>query len=75
MKCNSRKCKATLLMVEIRLFCYKPAVGAYCLEVIVEKDVGVLLVPVLGHSLSAPSVPLWVEKRWGSPMEKLYRWL
>lgn len=68
MKYTSRKCKVMLLMIEIRLFCYKLAVGAYGLEVIVEKDVGVLLVPVLGHSLSAPSVALWVEKRWGSPM-------
>lgn len=55
-----------MLMPEIRLFCYKLTVGAYCLEVIVEKDVGVLLVPELGHSLSAPSVALWVERSWVS---------
>lgn len=68
MKYNSTKCKIMLLMGEIRLFCYKLTVGAYCLEVIVEKDVGVALVPVLGHSLSAPSVALWLEKSWESSM-------
>lgn len=68
MKCNSTKCKVMLLMAEIRLFCYKLTAGACFLEVIVEKDVDVLLVPVLGHSLSASSVALWVEKRWGSPV-------
>ena len=40
--------------------------GTYCLEIIVEKkDVGVVPVPVLGHSLSALDIALSGLRRSG----------
>lgn len=55
-----------LLMAESRLFCYELTVGTYRLEIIAEKkDLGVVPVPVLGHSRSSLGVALSGLRRRG----------
>jgi len=75
MKCTGTKCEVVSLMAASRVFCCRLTAGTYRLETTAEKyGVGVVPVPVLGHSLSALGAALsglrrggeapWSDDRW-----------